>query len=647
MLDAIRQRKTVFLWVILVPIAIVFIFWGIGGQTGGPLGVDVAARVNGTEISAAEVAAEQAAIEERFRQMFGGQLPPGLLRPEMLRAQAVENLVTRVLLEQEAERLDIEVTDEEVRQYILGMPVFQRDGRFDRDTYVAALTQGVMGQALRTPAAFEAAVRQTLAFQKLNRLVAESVSVTEAEARQAFHAERDKVSVEFVRVPARPDPKATFPEDELTAYYEAHKGEYERPAEVTAVVARVDPAKLADTITVSEEDIEAAFERRKDRLGTPPEVNARHILVKVDEHADAQAIEQARARAQAALDRVRKGEDFGKVALEVSEDPAKGSDPKSAGSLGWFGRGVMVKEFEDAAFALEAGQISDLVRSPFGFHVIKVERVREGKPATLEGSRATLEAELKAERARQQAGELADQLAVAAARSGDLAGEAKLRDIPTRTVGPFTAAAPPSDLPAEAARAALRLEQGRVSAPVADGAAWVVVQVTGKTEATTPPLADVMDRVKAGLAREKAVAAARQQAASVLEAARKDGNLAAAARAAGLRVERTGLFERRTREIPKLGPAPAVAEAAFRLTEETPLPPEPVQVGDDAVVLRLAERQAADPSADPDTLARITRALEQEKGNAAFRAFVERLRRQAKIRIDPLYAPKAPSVPLG
>ncbi len=647
MLDAIRRRKAVFLWAILVPIAVVFIFWGIGGQTGGRLGPDVAATVNGTDIAAAEVLNEQALIEERYRQMFGGQLPPGLIKPEMLRAQAVENLVTRALLEQEAERLGIAVTDEEVRQHILTLPIFQRDGRFDRDAYVAALAQGAVSQTLRTPAAFETAVRQTLAFRKLARLVSESVPVTNAEARQAFHNERDTVSIEFVRVPARPDPKAAFPENEMSAYYEAHKGEYERPARVTALVARLDPAKLASQITVSEDDIKAAFERRKDELGTPPEVNARHILVKVDENADAQTVEKARARAQAALDRVKKGEDFGKVALDVSEDPSKGTDPKAAGSLGWFARGIMVKEFEDAAFALKPGQLSDLVRSPFGFHVIKAEQVREGKSATLEASRATLAADLKAEQARRRAGELADQLAVAAAKSGDLAGEAKLRDIPTQTVGPFTAAEPPGGLSAEAARAALRLEQGRVSAPLQDGAAWVVLQATAKTDASTAPLAEVMDSVKAGLAREKAAAAARERAASLLEAARKDGALAAAAKAAGLRVETTGPFERRAREIPKLGPAPAVAEAAFRLSAGNRMPPAPVAVGDDALVLRLADRRAADPSTDPDALARISRSLAQEKGNTAFRAFVESLRGKAEIRIDPAYTPRAPSLPLG
>ncbi|HEU5322643.1 MAG TPA: SurA N-terminal domain-containing protein, partial [Methylomirabilota bacterium] len=168
MLDVIRQRKTVFLWAILVPIAIVFIFWGVGGRTtGGPLGPDVAATVNGTDITLAEVTNEQVQLEERYRQMFGGQLPAGLFKPEALRAQAVENLVTRTLLDQEAGRLGLEVTDEEVRRYILELPMFQRDGRFDHDTYVAALKGGAVGQTLRTPAAFEAAVRQTLAFQQL------------------------------------------------------------------------------------------------------------------------------------------------------------------------------------------------------------------------------------------------------------------------------------------------------------------------------------------------------------------------------------------------------------------------------------------------------------------------------------------------
>lgn len=647
MLDVIRQRKTVFLWAILIPIAVVFIFWGIGGRSTGPLGPDRVATVSGEEIRASELTNEQQQVEARYRQLFGGQLPEGFLDADAIRLQAIDNLVVRTLLRQEAARLDLAVSDEEVRQYIFGVPTFQRDGRFDRETYVFALSQGVAGPALRTPAAYERAVRDEIAFQRLARLVSDSVAVTDAEARQAFHNEYDKVSLEVVRVPARPDPKATFPEDELQAYYDAHKGQYERPARVTALVARIEPTKLESLVTVTDEDVQAAFERRKDELGTPPEVNARHILVKVDEGADAQAVERSRARAEAALERVRKGEDFGKVALEVSEDPSKGSDAKTAGSLGWFGRGAMVKAFEDAAFALQPGQVSDLVRSPFGFHVIRVDQVREGKPATLEGVRDRLAADLKAERAARRAGELADQLAVAAAKSGDLAVEAKALGVPTQTVGPFSATQPPDRLSPEVAREALRLEQGRVSPPLQEGASWLVLQATAKIEASTAPLAEVQDSVTAGLAREKAAAAAREKAATILEAARKDGALAAAAKAAGLPVTTTGLFERRAREIPKLGPAPAVAEAAFRLTPENRLPAAPVALGDDAVVFRLAERRAADPAADPDALARVTRALAQEKGNAAFQEFIEGLRAKAEIRIDPAYAPRAPALPVS
>ncbi len=644
MLDTIRRRKSVFLWFILIPIAVVFVFWGIGGRTTGPLDPGQAASVNGTDIASFEVAEEQSRLEERYRQLFGGQLPPGLLEPEAMRAQAIENLVTRTLLKQEAKRQGLRVTDEEVRQYIVGQPAFQQNGQFDRNTYLYALSQGLAGPTLRTPAAYEAAVRDEIAFRRLSRLVTDSASVIDAEARQAFHNERDKVSLEVVRVPATPDPKATFPENELQAYYDARRGQYERPARVTALVARVEPAKVAAQVTVTDDELKAAFERRKDDLGTPPEVNARHLLVKVDEQADQKTVDAARARAQAALDRIKKGEDFGKVALEVSEDPSRGNDPKSAGSLGWFGPGAMVKAFEEAAFSLEPGQVSDLVRSPFGFHVIRVEQRREGKPATLEGTRDKVLADLKAERATRRAGELADQLAIAAAKSGDLTAEARALGVPTRTVGPILSTQPPAGLSPEVAREALRLDQGRVSPPFQDGASWVVLQATAKTEASTAPLAEVLDSVKAGLARQKAAAAARERAAAILEAARKS-SLAAAAKQAALAVQTTGLFERRAREIPRLGPAPAVAEAAFKLSKASPFPAAPVALGDDALVIRLAAREAADPAADPDGLARVTRSLAQEKGNAAFQQFIDALRSKASITIDPAYRPKAPVLP--
>jgi peptidyl-prolyl cis-trans isomerase D len=635
MLDAIRQRKS-FIWgPAAILIAIVFVFWGVSGRE---TQLNRAATVNGEDIPASQVEAEVYRLTQNYRRMFGGQLPEGLLQPAQLRRQALENLITRAVLRQEAARAGVRATDAELRDFIVSVPAFQEGGRFSPEAYRAALAQ--REDNLATPAAFEAALREQLSVERVEQLLRGAVAVTDEEARQAYRAEKDRVSVQAVRVPARPDPKATFSENELQAFYEAHQAQYRRPESVTVRYVKVAPEALAGQVTVTDEELKAAFEERKDELATPARVSARHILVKVDPGADDKAVEAARARAQAALERVRKGEDFGKVALEVSEDPSKGTDPKSAGDLGWFGAGEMVKPFEDAAFAAKPGELTGPVRSEFGWHVIRVDKKTEAKPAVFAEQRAKLEEELRTERARRKAGELAEEVAPKAARSGDLAAAAKEAGLPVKTAGPLTAANPEkAEFGSEVIAAALRLSANEVSHPVADGPAWHVLQATQKTEATVPPLAEVLDSVKSGLARQKAAEAARAQAAKILEAARASGDLAAAAKAAGLPVETTGLFERRAPEVPKLGRAPAVAEAAFKLTPAAPFPPEPVAVGDDAAVLKLVERQQADPSADPDAFARISRALAQEKRNAAVQAYIDQRRSQAEVWINPALFP--------
>lgn len=638
LLDYIRQRKSsVVSWLVIGGIAIVFIFWGIGARQDAALR---AAKVNGHDITIAEVDQEAYRLQERYRQIFGGQLPEGLLSRLELRRQALDSLITRMLLRQEADRLGLEATDDEVRQVIMSMPVFQKGGRFDKETYAQALAAEILGREFRTPAAFETAMREQLTLQKLDRLVRDAVAVTDAEVRQAYAAEHDRVSLEFVRVPARPDPSATFPENELTAYYEAHKQEYAKPATVTVTAAVVDPKALGAKTPVSDEELKQAFEARKEELVTPPQVSARHILVAVPEDADPTAVEAARKKAQAALDRLKKGEDFGKVALEVSDDRASLRDPKRAGDLGFFRRGEMVKPFEDAAFALKPGQLSDLVRTPFGFHIIRVDGVREGKSPALADVRDQLLADIRAGKGQQQAAEIAEALADAAARSGNLAAEAKKADLPVKTVGPISEAsfAPELGPTGKVSAEALRLQVNQVSPPVEDGGVWYVLQGTARTETSVPPLTEVMDRVRAGLARQKAAAASKERAAEILAAARASGDLAAAARAVGLSVETTGPFERRAAQVPKVGAAREVAEAAFRLTPASPFPDAPIAVGDDALIIRLANRQAADPSADPAGLVRVRAALTREKGDAALRQLVEARRTTAKLWINPQLA---------
>jgi peptidyl-prolyl cis-trans isomerase D len=194
---------------------------------------------------------------------------------------------------------------------------------------------------------------------------------------------------------------------------------------------------------------------------------------------------------------------------------------------------------------------------------------------------------------------------------------------------------------------ALELAAGQVSAPVEDGGAWYVIQTTAKTESSIPPLAEVSASVRAGVAKQKAAEAARAQAAKLLEAARGNGNLTAAAKAAGLAVVTTGLFERKGAEVPNLGPAPAVVEAAFKLTKEKPFPAEPIVLGDDAVVTRLVERQAADPAGDAEGLARVRRALERDKADTAFRQLVETRRREGDIWVNPQFAPPPGTGPVA
>ncbi|HWP35461.1 MAG TPA: SurA N-terminal domain-containing protein [Thermodesulfobacteriota bacterium] len=635
LLEEIRRLKSGILsWFIIGGVAVVFIFWGIGTRQSQQAR---AATVNGHDILFADLEREAARLEQRYRELFRGSLPEGLVSRLDLHRQAFDRLIEQILIRQEVERLGLAVSDEELREAIAARPEFQREGRFDRLLYTQLLAGGAFGPDLRTPAAFEAALREDLLRQKLERLVVDAVQVTDAEVRQAYADQYDRVELEVVRVPARPDPAAPVPEDELVAYYEAHKAEYTRPATVSVVAVAASPERFEPLVTVTDDEVRRRYEARRAELSTPPQVSARHILVAVPPDASPEAVEAARQKARAALERLRKGEDFGKVALEVSDDRATLRDRARAGDLGFFARGTMVKPFEDAAFALKPGELSDVVRTPFGFHVIRVDAVREGRTPPLEEVRAQLEREIRLEKARRQAAEQAEALAEAAARSGDLEAEAKRAGLRAVRVGPIAAgeSAPQLGPSGRVALEALKLQPGQVSPPIEDGGTWYVVQATARSEPVVPPLAEVKDRVRAGLARQKAAAAARTRAAEILESARKSGDLTAAARTAGLRVERTGPFGRDATEVPGLGRSREAVEAAFRLTTSAPFPEQPIALGDDSAVVRLLRRLPADPAADPQGFARVRQALEREKRQAAFEQFLRARRQAAALWVSP------------
>jgi peptidyl-prolyl cis-trans isomerase D len=351
MLDTLRANsRSVLTYVLFGIIIVVFVIsFGPGSRgcsSGSTRAASWAAKVNGDVVSPGEFEAQYSNLLRMYQSQGAGELPAPFR--QQIRQMALDQLVQRELVEQESQRQGIVVSDDEVSRAVKQSPAFQSDGKFDYDLYKRAVTNAYGG-----PGKFEERLRRDLAYGKMMALLRDTAKVSDDEVKDAWVAENDKVRLEFVRFPTQ------------LARGEVHATD----AQIKEYVA-----KNGDAIKKSYEANAAKYDKKK-------RVQARHILAKVDPSAPKDQDDAARKRIEDAAARVKKGEDFAKVAKEVSDDAGS---KEQGGELGYFGEHVMAKPFEDAAFKMKKGDLSEPVRTNFGWHLIQVEDVKDPEKITLE-----------------------------------------------------------------------------------------------------------------------------------------------------------------------------------------------------------------------------------------------------------------------
>lgn len=361
MLDNLRANKGgIITYVFLFAIIIVFVVsFGPGSFDKGCNAGQApawAARVNGEVVPAAEYERAYGNLLRAFQQQAGPSFSRELAEQLGLSGMAMNQLVERTLVIQEAKRQGLVITDEELAKNIFELPAFQVNGRFDKESY-----QRAVEAAYGTPGRFEQVLREDLLYQRLLAGLRETVKVSEAEVKEAWAADHDKVTLSFVRFP------------------------------LAAAEAEVKKPTTADVVAFVQKEgarVEQAYKDGAARFDQPRKVRARHILVKVAAGASDDAAKQ---KVEALAARIAKGEDFGKVAAEASEDEATRS---RGGDLGFVTEGVVEKSFADAAFALEQGKVSAPVRTAAGWHLIRADLVVPAKKISIEEARPILASEL-------------------------------------------------------------------------------------------------------------------------------------------------------------------------------------------------------------------------------------------------------------
>ena len=627
MLDRMRQHRNWLKWslfIVCVAMVIFFIPNFLTDPT-GTIVADTVAVVEGREIKGDEFQRTYQAQIQAYRSAYGANMSDQLLRQLGVDQQILQQMVDERAALAEAERLDISVTDAEVRQRILGIPAFQENGVFiGEDRYQQLLS---MQRPPMTAADFEDGVRRALVVDKLRASVTEWLSISDKELEQEYRRRNDKVKLAVVSFPVdsfRPDVSAT--DEEITAHFESHKEDFRIPEKRKIKYVLVDVEALRSKIVVPPADIERAYNDNIGQYSTPEQVRASHILLKLEGKDEA----AVRAQAEDLLKKARAGADFADLARRYSED--EGSAP-NGGDLDYFGRGRMVPEFDAAVFVMEPGQISDLIKTDFGFHIIKLVDKKAGTTRTLDEVRPQLVDQLSLERAQQQAADLADTLAPRVRSASDLDSVAQAQGLTVQESGFFARDEPVVGLGAspELGMRTFEANLGDVFGPVQTGRGFVVGAVLEKQDAYVPKVDEVKDRVREEVVREKAREFGRKKAAEVAATLKGAADFEKAAQAAGFKAETTELITRDS-PVPDLGMAAEVMDTAFSLAPGAVS--DPISTDTGTALIKVVEKQevtAAELAANKD---RFREDLLTDRRNRFFSAYMAKAKQKMRIEVN-------------
>lgn len=400
MFDFVHEKKRL-VQIVLALIILPFALWGLDSyQNSGEAGV--VATVNGEKIGQPEFEEAMSRQRQRLREALGKNFDPALLDSAEMRNAVMQGLLTQRLLLAAAKDAGLAVSDEQMARLIAGIPAFQKDGVFDKATYEAALrAQGM------NPALLEYRVRQDVLARQLTDALAQNgyAAATTMDNLIRLNEQEFTVSLAVLDLAAFRS-KAEVGETEIKAYYEANPQQFQLPEAVQVEYVALSAERLAAAMPVSAAEVEQYYREHAGEFGTEEQRRAAHILIGVAKNAADADKQAARAKAESILQQARaKPENFAALAKQYSEDPGSAA---SGGDLGMFGRGMMVKPFEEAAFALKLGEISDLVQTDFGFHIIKLAEIQPAQAKPLAGVQAQIEQTIRQQRAQDRFAELAE-----------------------------------------------------------------------------------------------------------------------------------------------------------------------------------------------------------------------------------------------
>jgi len=634
MLDIMRKKKrmkAIVLWLVIIAVGLSMVIWGValnlGGGSGRTSSNSYAAIVDDHPISIQEFIDAYRQSVRYLKNSTETELDPELMKSLGFSQQVLNRLIRGEIIEILAERLGLSVSPEEIRRTILRLPGLQDNGKFiGLEQYKVSLAR--RGLSVET---FEDDIRYELLANKMTRVLTDSLEISEKELREEFSRRNQTAKVEYALLKKDTFRKQVKPDEkDLKTYFDEHKDSYQVKEKRRAEYLLVPTSKILPGVEVSEDEIKAEW----DRNPLPETVEAAHILFLVKDPAEEETV---RAKAESVLKQLRNGGDFAALAREYSEDTSSASQ---GGYLGTFPRGRMVKEFEDAAFSLKPGEISDLVRTPdYGFHIIKV--FRHNTP-TLESNRNEIINNLRLRKAKEIAKQKAEEASRMAAAEKDLNKISKELDVEAevKETGLFDQDTNPYSIGiSQALRDDIfQIEEVGATGNVVEHAlGYAFAKLQEVQQARQGEFEEFESQVKEDYIDSESLELMKAGALKLSEEAIRLKSLKKAARELGLSVETSPDFKIDESPGADIKDKNAFNAMAFQLDQGAIS--KPVIMSDSAAVLEVQSRSPFDEEAfeaGKEALHdQMFRSLQESYLEEYFRAFSEKLEEEGKIRLNP------------
>jgi peptidyl-prolyl cis-trans isomerase D len=640
MLKVMRDSFHHLKWVLIAVVAafifgFVFIDMGLGGGSFGAPQDDsrnFAARVNGETITFTDYQRALRNLEDMYRQMYGQQFTPDMAQQMGLPKQVLDSLVDQRLLTQEARRMNLDATPEEVRKKLLSIPIFMRDGKFvgmdDYRTYVT----GRLGYP--HPAAFEEDLARDITLTKMESALASSLVVSPKAAEEEYRRTTENAKVKYVLLPAAAHAaNVTVTPAEVENYYKNNPAKYTHREQRQIRYLLADYAKIRQSLNPSDAELRAAYDANRTRYRRPAAAKVLHILVKVDPSAAPAVDAAARAKAQGIVAQLRGGADFGALARANSEDP---SSAGAGGDMGWVDMGQTVEPFEKAIFSVPLNTISDPIRTTeFGYHIVKVTERRAESVRPLEEVRMELSTVVANDRAKEIARNEVNRLRTIVKNNKPANTQAFINlandKVTSNDSGWFERGSPIGSLGSNEPLSdwVFAAKQGDVSDPVGTPRGIAIAYVEGVRPPGTTALNEIRPQVEADVRQEKAREAARNALQTLMagKSTVDDVALAAGQAAQEATIRRDG-----GNIAGVTGDTKALVDAA--MATAVGQVKGPVLVGNGAVAFQVIEQKKVTPQELAQNRSTTLDTLRGQQVRSLRGSLLQRLRKEAEVELN-------------